>query len=833
MANDGIGTALSHGRYVITEKLGEGGMGTVYRARDQNIDADVVVKVPLRAMLSDAEFAARFKNEIRSLVLLSHPHIVKVSDVGDWDGLPFAVMQFLQGGSLEDRLKQGKSDPRSVLDWVLKVAEALDFVHSRGYIHRDVKPGNILFDLIGHPFLGDFGVVKVLAETADGSASKASMTGAGMVIGTAEYMAPEIIMGEPFDGRADQYALAATVYEMISGRQIFSDSVKTKVLVLQTSKAPVPLTTLCPGISEAVWEVVRKGLEKDPENRFPTCAKFAKALVTAIEASPVLNTAPSLERVRVACPACGKIIAITASDYARLVQKKVPFPCPGCKTSIFVNADPARVVETTSKITVPRSAVEVAGGTMKLPAQPPAGTMKLSGRAAPPTPAGTMKLSTQSAEGKPVGTVKLSAQATRVPFGGTTKLAAPHSADRPDLFPPISPIAAHAPITLGAGARSVPEPSPTSFLWAVVAGGVALTALILAMSFWFFRPNTKSSATDTLLASSVDNGASNPSQKKDEPPKIEIASLTKPKGLGTNPPPRPKTLAPEAVEPAARTVEDSGSKKDEPPAEEPATLEKGNEETKPVASETENGLIVKFGRRQVSGTPIRRVQANPELCSSVAVELSGVFRIADVIAHDSLGRMTLPLSETETDLLDNGQSKIIKDARADLEVEPRLAKLMISNGLVRVIDALPSSTPKWGENPAIVSVQSAYREGKHVLMIVKFEFFITFVNNIVKPKNSYKRKLHIDFKTKTLTADGMEDGDGSREAWEKIPRLGHFVVAFEKMFERSENAKNQAERNQIDATINAAVGAWTRDANQRNAINEMQIRNSLSTRPLR
>src|SRR3954447_3483791 len=103
-SNDWIGLALANGRYLITAKLGEGGMGAVYRAQDRNIDADVVIKVPLRSMLDDPEFSRRFKDEIRSLVKLSPPHIVKVSDVGEWDGVPFAVMQFLPGGNLEDRL---------------------------------------------------------------------------------------------------------------------------------------------------------------------------------------------------------------------------------------------------------------------------------------------------------------------------------------------------------------------------------------------------------------------------------------------------------------------------------------------------------------------------------------------------------------------------------------------------------------------------------------------------------------------------------------------------------------------------------------------------------
>src|SRR4029077_14850122 len=143
-------------------------------------------------------------------------HIVKVSDVGEWEGTPFAVMQFLPGGSLEDRRPIGPGghpfpcEPSEVLRWLAEVAEALDYVHAQGYVHRDVKPGNILFDANGHAFLSDFGVAKVLASAADTRASHTAMTGAGMVLGTPEYMAPELIMGEPFDGRVDQYALAVT-----------------------------------------------------------------------------------------------------------------------------------------------------------------------------------------------------------------------------------------------------------------------------------------------------------------------------------------------------------------------------------------------------------------------------------------------------------------------------------------------------------------------------------------------------------------------------------------------------------------------------------------------
>src|SRR5947207_2837574 len=170
---DWIGLALSGGRYLISAKLGEGGMGVVYRAQDRNLDSDVVIKVPRRTMLDDPEFAHRFAREIRSLVRLSHPGIVKVTDVGECDGRPFAVMQYLTGGSLEDRQEitsDGRRvalEPRTVPGWLTGVAGALDFIHSQGYVHRDVKPGNILFDAQGHAYLSDFGVAKTLASSAE------------------------------------------------------------------------------------------------------------------------------------------------------------------------------------------------------------------------------------------------------------------------------------------------------------------------------------------------------------------------------------------------------------------------------------------------------------------------------------------------------------------------------------------------------------------------------------------------------------------------------------------------------------------------------------------
>ncbi len=348
-SHDWNGLALANGRYLITTKLGEGGMGFVYRALDRNIDAEVVIKVPRSAMMEDPEFAGRFTREIRSLVRLSHPHIVKVTDVGTWEGIPFAVMQFLSGGSLEDIRPIGPGrqplpcNPEKVTRWLAAVAEALDYVHAQGYVHRDVKPGNILFDAHGHSFLSDFGVAKVLSSSTDVFASQTGMTGAGMVVGTAEYMAPELIMGEPFDGRVDQYALAVTAYELLCGRRPFEDETKTRVLVLHSTKSPPRLTDWCPALPEWVSQAVLKGLAKDPDERHPTCA----ALVAAI-AKPASGTVARDDRVRIQCPACGKVGSLSAAEYTRLKESGRRLGCSACKTPLELpTAGPAYVAPAT------------------------------------------------------------------------------------------------------------------------------------------------------------------------------------------------------------------------------------------------------------------------------------------------------------------------------------------------------------------------------------------------------------------------------------------------------------------------------------------------------
>lgn len=328
-----IGRELSNGRYRVDALLGEGGMGAVYRAWDKNLGTDVVVKVPHASMLQDAEFAARFAREISSLVKLAHPHIVKVFDVGEQDGLPFAVMQFLPGGSLEDRQKTGPNGeirpvpPDSLKRWLPTVAEALDFVHSQGYIHRDVKPANILFDAHGHAYLSDFGIAK--SAVTGQAASTKTLTGSGMVIGTPEYMAPELIMGQSCDGRVDQYALAVTVFEMLAGRRPFEEATSTALYVQHATAEPPDLSKLSPDVSPAIATTIHRALSKSPEQRFASCRAFATVLLGAAETF----TANQSEAVDTKCPVCQSSLKL--ADRMRGKQLR----CAGCHSLLDVSED--------------------------------------------------------------------------------------------------------------------------------------------------------------------------------------------------------------------------------------------------------------------------------------------------------------------------------------------------------------------------------------------------------------------------------------------------------------------------------------------------------------
>lgn len=254
-------------------------MGFVYRAFDANLQTTVVVKSPRRDLIGSAERTSHFEREVRALVKLSFPHVVPILDVGRHEGVPFAVMRFLSGGSLEERLResanQGSPLPCSSLkDWLYGIARTLDLVHKEKYLHRDVKPSNILFDTHQQAYLSDFGLAQALGDL------RTSRDDAGPTfVGTPVYMAPELFLNNKLDGRADQYALAVTVFEVLAGRAPFEADTFAELEAAHLRSIPPSLAESVPGIPPGVAQAVSRALSKNVAERFPTCADFALAVL--------------------------------------------------------------------------------------------------------------------------------------------------------------------------------------------------------------------------------------------------------------------------------------------------------------------------------------------------------------------------------------------------------------------------------------------------------------------------------------------------------------------------------------------------------------------------
>jgi serine/threonine protein kinase len=266
------------GRYEILEELGRGAMGTVYRAKDPAMDRVVALKTIISVVLASergSDFRERFYREARAAGALAHPGIVPVFDVGEHEGVPFLVMEFISGKTLADALKTGD---RMSLDRVCeigqRIAEALGYAHQRGVVHRDIKPANILLTSkqvhgIERPKITDFGVAKL-------AAGQTTMT--GQVLGTPAFMPPEQITGAAVDGRADLFSLGVVLYWMATGEQPFPGESITAVSYKVVHTEPVPPRKLNPAIPFKLESIILKCLAKSPEDRYQTGEELARDL---------------------------------------------------------------------------------------------------------------------------------------------------------------------------------------------------------------------------------------------------------------------------------------------------------------------------------------------------------------------------------------------------------------------------------------------------------------------------------------------------------------------------------------------------------------------------
>lgn len=267
-------------RYRLVEALAAGSMGAVWRALDTTSGRTVAVKIAGLECLRDPTFRERSLREAGRLARLDHPHVARVLDVGEDDGFPFAVLDHLSGGNLREHVERvGGPDRRlplaDVATWVVPLADALDFVHAHGVVHRDVKPENVLFAADGRVVLVDFGIAKEAGR-------ERSLTPSDTLVGSAVYVAPEGVREEPVTGAFDQYGLATMVYEALCGEPPWSGPLGAMLRAKALEDAPC-VSTRRPDaqVPAHAAAALRRALARSPRDRFPSCAAFARALVGA------------------------------------------------------------------------------------------------------------------------------------------------------------------------------------------------------------------------------------------------------------------------------------------------------------------------------------------------------------------------------------------------------------------------------------------------------------------------------------------------------------------------------------------------------------------------
>ena len=264
-------TDILPSRYRTPELIGQGGMGEIYRAEDELLGRTVAVKVLAKRFSADEALRGRFTREALAAARLSgEPNTVTIFDVGEHEGRPFIVMEYLRGGSLEDRLRQhGAQDPGRVLAWLDEAAAALDAAHDHGVVHRDVKPGNLLLAGDGTVRVADFGVAS--------AAGLDSLTMTGTILGTAGYLAPEQARGEPTTPATDLYALAVVAFELLTGQRPFRADNPTAEAAAHVH-AEVPAVSERGDLPRDLDPVFRRGMAKDPADRYASSADFVSAL---------------------------------------------------------------------------------------------------------------------------------------------------------------------------------------------------------------------------------------------------------------------------------------------------------------------------------------------------------------------------------------------------------------------------------------------------------------------------------------------------------------------------------------------------------------------------
>jgi serine/threonine protein kinase/Tol biopolymer transport system component len=273
-------TTLSH--YRIVSKVGEGGMGEVYRAHDARLDREVAIKVLPADFAADKDRLQRFEQEAKATSALNHPNILTVYDIGEYEGSPFIVAELLEGQELRERQNDGPIPPRKAIDYAQQIVSGLSAAHEKGIVHRDLKPENLFITKDDRVKILDFGLAKLRAPKPEADSSEDEtrkvLTNPGVIMGTVGYMSPEQVRGHATDHRSDIFSFGLILYEMITGRRAFQHETMAETMSAILKEEPPEITESNPNISPSLERIVRRCLEKKPDRRFQSTADLGFAL---------------------------------------------------------------------------------------------------------------------------------------------------------------------------------------------------------------------------------------------------------------------------------------------------------------------------------------------------------------------------------------------------------------------------------------------------------------------------------------------------------------------------------------------------------------------------
>jgi Tol biopolymer transport system component len=319
------GDHLDH--YVVLGKLGAGGMGDVYRARDERLGREVALKILLPELAGDDEFTERFRREARAASVLEHPNICRLYDIGEWQGRPFLTMELLEGETLREHMQKGPVEVNDILRVGMGVADALGVAHARGFCHRDIKPANVFLTCSGDVKVLDFGLAKrTRAARAAAPGEDVTLTSRRNAPGTPQYMSPEQILGDDVDSRTDTYSLGVVLYEMAAGRTPFTGASANEVFRKALAETAPPVSQLRRNLPRELDRILRRAIERDKDLRYQSALDLKaelKALLRELTVGPVPVSAavPTRANRRWAWVAAVAIVLVAALVGAFLYRR--------------------------------------------------------------------------------------------------------------------------------------------------------------------------------------------------------------------------------------------------------------------------------------------------------------------------------------------------------------------------------------------------------------------------------------------------------------------------------------------------------------------------------